>query len=550
MFHSIGCIAKRITVGLGIAGLLAAASSAVADDDFASGSRPTYAKDVAPILLSHCIECHRPGEAAPMSLMSFEEVRPWAKSIRAAVENRQMPPWDADPSVGRFSNDISLSPEQIATITAWVDSGAAPGDLATAPAAPSFATGWKLGEPDYIIELDEVAVPADGPNRFPTIEAVVRLPEDRWIRAAEVRPGNPDVLHHLVAFVAGGPLSAPGVGNTLAGWAVGMPPIQYPEGMGRRVARITKLLVNMHYQPSGVATTDKTRIGLYFGQGELKKEIASSFAGDLTFRIPPHEAAYPINGSYTFRQDAWLTTLTPHMHLRGKSAVYTAAFPDGRREELLRVPNYDFNWQWRYILEKPLFMPEGTKLEVAAIYDNSPANPFNPNPDAWVTFGEETDDEMLVAAFEFYPDEGVNPRRFTIDERIDALLAERNSPDAYRVQLDLGLILLPTVLILPPQGDGTWLFALGEQTIPMTLTPVTWEGRRFRTQMDLFGGGVIGVEGEVGEDGTILGKLDATALQAAGGPTSMFKPEGFSGVKASAGGIAAAPAASTPAGGV
>lgn len=510
-------------------------SAARADDDFNAGP-VTWSRDVAPIVMKHCAECHRPGESAPMSLLKYEDARPWAKAIRTAVASREMPPWDADPEVGHWANDISLSDTQIATIVRWVDQGAREGDAADLPATPEFVSGWKFGEPDYVVELDEVHVPADGPNLFPTLEAVIRLPEDRWIRAAEVRPGNGDVLHHLVAFVANGPLGGAGVGNTIAGWAVGMPPVQYPEGMGRKVSRLTKLLVNMHYQPSGVAATDRTRIGLYFGEGELKKEMASSFAGDLTFRIPPNDPAYPITGTHTFREDVYLTTLTPHMHLRGQNIEYTAIYPDGTEELLLRVPKYDFNWQWRYILAEPKLMPEGTRLDVRAIYNNSAENPFNPDPNAWVTFGEETGDEMLVAAFEYYVAEGVSPKRFSMDERIDMVLADRNSPDAYRVKLDLGVLTLPTILELPRDGrEGTWVFALGEQTIPITLEPLEWDGTRFTARMDLFGGGILGVIGELREDGTVEGTFDATALETEAGPTSMFKPRGFSGVKAAAG---------------
>ncbi len=525
---------RVLLAALLISGMAATHPPSIFADDY-SGGAITYAEDVAPILLSRCAECHRPGESAPMSLLSYEDTRPWAKAIRQVVSSREMPPWDADASIGKWANDISLTDEEISTLVGWVDQGAKLGNTASLPAVPDFPSGWKLGEPDYIVELDEVTVPADGPNRFPTLEALIRLPEDRWIRSAEVRPGNGDVLHHLVAFVASGPLEGAGVGNTLAGWAVGMPPVQYPEGMGRRVARTTKLLVNMHYQPNGVATTDKTRIGLYFGEGELKKEIGSGFVGDLTFRIPPNTPAYPIDGEQVFREDVYLTTLTPHMHLRGKNIEYVVEYPDGETAVLLRVPNYDFNWQWRYIFAEPLLLPEGTKLKVHAIYDNSTGNPFNPDPNAWVTFGEETSDEMLVAAFEYYPVEGVSPRRIGMDERIELVLADRQSPDAYRVKLDLGVLTLPTILELPGDGPATWVFALGEQTIPIPLENLEWNGTRFTAEMDLFTGGRLGIIGEVGTDGTVKGSFDASALELEGGPTSMFKPKGFDGFRATPG---------------
>lgn len=509
------------------------APAAHADDDYAATSAPTYAKDVAPILFENCAGCHRPGESVPMSLTSYEDTRPWAKAIRKAVVAREMPPWDADPAVGKFKNDISLTQEEIETIDRWVSMGAPLGDAAEIPELPQFPHGWKLGEPDYIIELDEVSIPAEGPNLFPNIEAVIRLPEDRWIRAAEVRPGNPDVLHHLVAFDVSNPMGSAGLGQSLAGWAVGMPPVEYPEGMGRKVGRYTKLNVNMHYYPSGIATTDKTRIGLYFGEGELKKEVGTSMAGNLSLKIPPGESAHPEKGEYYFRQDSYLRTLTPHMHVRGKSMRYTAVFPDGTDRQLLHVPDYDFNWQWRYILEEPLFMPKGAVLRVDAIYDNSADNPNNPDPTAWVTFGEETDDEMLVGAFEYYAAEGISPERVSIDQRVDEILARVDSEDAFRVKLDLGIMKMPTVLLLKQGAEsGQWIVSLGEQTVPIPLESVSWDGSRFNTAMSLFGGSEVLISGEITEDGLIRGDFDATALIAEGGPTSMFDLKGFEGHKA------------------
>lgn len=512
---------------------LVSAVHGVRADDFPASQAPTYARDVAPVLLKNCAECHRPGESAPMSLLSYEETRPWVKAIRKAVVSREMPPWDADPSVGTFKNDISLTSEEIETIERWAAAGAPFGEEADLPEVPQFTSGWKLGEPDYVIELDEVSIPADGPNLFPNIESVIRLPEDRWIRAAEVRPGNPDVLHHLVAFVVNNPMGSTGLGQSLTGWAVGMPPVQYSEGMGRKVGRYTKLMVNMHYYPNGMATTDRTKIGLYFGAGELKKEVGSSFAGNITLRIPPHAAEHQETGEYFFRQDSYLSTLTPHMHLRGKTIKYTAVFPDGSERMLLNVPKYDFNWQWRYILDEPLLMPKGSVLKVAAVYDNSTANPHNPDPDAWVTFGEETGDEMLVGAFEYYPVEGVSPERISLDQRVDELLARVDSPDAYRVKLDLGIMQVPTILILGRGApSGEWIVSLGEQAIPIPLQSVAWEGNRFSSSMSLFGGGAVLVRGVMGEDGTVQGDFDDSALQSAGGPTSMFDLKGFEGHRA------------------
>ena len=246
-----------------------------------SAADVTFSKDIAPILNARCVTCHRPGEVAPMPLRTFEETRPFARSIKDKVIARQMPPWFADRSIGEFANDPSLSAKEIATITAWVDAGAPQGNPADLPKPQAFTEGWQLGEPDYVVELPEVQIPATGRDYFPTPNLTLDLKEDHWVRAIEVRPSNREVTHHSVIFAAGNPLSlmmggSDGFFDVLAVWAVGTAPTVYPEGTGRWIRKGEMLRTNLHYHPNGTAQTDRTRIGFYYGKGELKKSPPAS----------------------------------------------------------------------------------------------------------------------------------------------------------------------------------------------------------------------------------------------------------------------------------
>ena len=377
-----------------LAGVISAALTVGAYAD----SPPTFTKDVAPIFHAKCADCHRPGEIAPMSLLTYEEARPWAKSIAKNVAARDMPPWKADPSFGKFTNDISLSDDEIAIIVDWVSAGAPRGPRSDMPDIPVFKEGWRLGEPDYIIDLDAIDVPAEGPDFFPNIDVQVDLPEDKWIRAVEIRPGNRKALHHLVAFLGGGASSATAIPDFLAVWAVGTSPAVYPEGTGRKVSKDAQLRMNMHFHTYGEAVTDRTRIGLYFADEEPKKAINGQFAGTVNFRIPAYDNDYRVDSRYLVDEDIQLISFFPHMHTRGKSMKYTATYPDGTQEILLNVPKYDFNWQWFYYPEEPITLPEGTVLDIEAHYDNSSGNPNNPDPSIDVTFGDDTYSEMMFGA--------------------------------------------------------------------------------------------------------------------------------------------------------
>ena len=396
----------------------------------AASAEVTFSRDVAPILNQHCVSCHRLGEIAPMSLATYREARPWARSIQRAVSSGAMPPWFAAPSVGEWANDPSLSEQEINAIVAWVEGGAHPGDPALLPEPPRFTDGWRLGEPDYVIELPGVTVPADGPDLHVNQYVTIDIPERRWIRAVEFRPGAPEVNHHQLAFRAdftgmvedgvpltpkealraSGSVDGRGYFNVLAIWSAGTAPTEFPHGAGRWVEPGDVVVMNQHYHPNGEEQTDRTRIGLFFGEGELHSEIQAVLAGEMEFLIPAGAANHRVEYRHEIARDSMIVSYFPHMHLRGKGMSYTAHYPDGNSELLLDVPEYDFNWQLFYYPEKPKLMPAGTVIEIVAHYDNSAANPDNPDPTRDVGFGLESTDEMMFGVFELVEVDGEDER--------------------------------------------------------------------------------------------------------------------------------------------
>ncbi len=371
----------------------------------------TFTKDVAPILYNKCIECHRPGEIAPMSLLNYKEVRPWAKSIRERVVDRTMPPWSADPKYGHWANDPRLSPDEIATIVSWVEGGAKEGNPKDLPAVPKFTVGWTIGKPDVILEMpEEYTVPADGTVPYLYFSMPTNFTEDKWIQAMEIRPGNRSVVHHVIAYAQPASVkdTAPGGEGELRNGRVhlgGITPnktgIVYGDGMARLIKKGSNIVFQMHYTTNGQVTKDRTRIAFVFAKEPGKKELVTGNAINARFVIPAGDGNYEVKASKTFDEDVLITSFMPHMHVRGKAFVYTAVYPDGRSEILLNVPKYDFNWQHTYLPAKPILLPKGTRLDCVAHFDNSENNKYNPNPSQVVRWGDQTWEEMMIGWFTF-----------------------------------------------------------------------------------------------------------------------------------------------------
>ncbi len=365
---------------------------------------PTFAKDVAPIFYKSCVECHRPTMFAPMSLVTYDDARPWARSIKQRVVARAMPPWGADAAHGVFKNDPSLTADEIDTIARWVDGGAPKGDDADLPAVPQFVDGWTIGKPDAIFTMEEeFQIPAEGAIPYQYLRVPTHLTEDKWIQAIEIRPGAAAQVHHVIAFTqpAGTPISGNGVlGPTnIGGTTPNKPGIRYPDGVARLLRGNSDIILQVHYTTNGKPAADRTRVGIIYAAQAPAKLAAGGMVLQPRFVIPAYDGNAEVKGMTKLQRDTMVTTLTPHMHVRGKDMIYIAHYPDGTSETLLSVPKYDFNWQITYELAKPKVLPKGTDVEVIAHYDNSPNNKFNPDPSKDVRWGDQTWEEMMIGFF-------------------------------------------------------------------------------------------------------------------------------------------------------
>jgi mono/diheme cytochrome c family protein len=367
----------------------------------AKSGAPTFAKNVAPILYKSCAECHRPSGIAPMSLIEYKEVRPWAKSIRERVVDRTMPPWFADPKHGEFANDPSLTQAEIDTIRAWVDAGSPNGDDKDLPPAPKFIEGWTIGTPDKVLTMrEEASIPAEGVVPYRYYRIPTDFTEDKWIQAIEIKPGDRRVVHHVIAMYTSSAASGNGSGAARAGGLGGITPnktgIVYPQGTARLLRKGSNIILQMHYTTIGEATKDRTSVGLIFAKEAPKRVLGGGQVMNLGFVIPPGAPNHEVKASKTFQEDTYLIAMMPHMHVRGKDFTYTVTYPDGRSEIILHVPKYDFDWQLTYELKKPLLLPKGTKLDCVAHFDNSTRNKFNPDPTSEVRWGDQTWEEMMI----------------------------------------------------------------------------------------------------------------------------------------------------------
>ena len=414
-------------------------------------SAVTFNKDVLPVLQENCQSCHHAGGIAPMPLVTYENTRPWAKAIKAAVLNKQMPPWFADPHVGEFRNAPNLTAEEISSLVAWADTGAAEGDAAAKPAAVQWTDGWRT-QPDVVVSMPEPhKVEAKGDAEI--LEFMVPNPftEDTWVSSIEVRPGDPSVVHHVIvqipentqqgfltravpvnvlvaqaqqAFSGGGSYFDPiilsmerktgkGAFMTMeAVYAPGTSPIDFGYRNSAKLIRGGKpIRIEVHYTPNGRETTDQTKIGFTLAKAPAERRfviMAPEHLVDSSKSIPAGDANYETTGELTFTQDAELVWFMPHMHLRGKDMSYNLIYPDGRRQTVLNV-KYNFNWQLGYELREPIQVTKGTRLVVVAHHDNSANNRMNPEPQNDVPWGELTSQEMMLPWFGVVVDGDAKP---------------------------------------------------------------------------------------------------------------------------------------------
>jgi hypothetical protein len=398
---------------------------------------PTFYKDVLPILQDHCQSCHRPGEVAPMPLVTYKQTRPWANAIAHEVQMKMMPPWFADSRYGRFANDPSLTEQQISTISAWVAAGAPAGNSLDAPPAKEWAKGWNIARPDLVVRMPRpVQIPARGEVEY-TYEIVpTHFTEDRWVQMSEFRPGSPAHVHHAVVYIRPpdspwlrhAPIGEPFTASTLKDpleqrqahettsdlllvYAPGSSPDQWPDGMAKFVPAGSDLVFQMHYTTNGTAAEDQTGVGMVFAKTPPKQRVITLQLNNHSLIIPPGADDFRVEVQGTLPNDATLLSLFPHMHLRGKRFEYDIVRDDGSVEVLLRV-NYHFHWQLSYRLAEPRLLKAGTKLRAIAWYDNSKNNPHNPDPTKTVTWGDQTSDEMMVGFFDVAVPAGMDKWKF------------------------------------------------------------------------------------------------------------------------------------------
>ncbi|HLY11683.1 MAG TPA: peroxiredoxin [Planctomycetota bacterium] len=377
----------------------------------AVSGKVTFHKDVEPIFQKRCLECHRPNEIGPFSLLKYDKAKASAKQIKDVVVKRRMPPWHADPNVGEWKNDRHLSTLEISTIAAWVDAGAPEGNPKDAPPATKVAEGWHIGTPDATWSIPRKEhVPAEGTVPYRTSLVPTLLKEDKWVQAVEVRPGARTVVHHVLVFVVY-PLNRlkeqprlDGLNGYVGIYVPGEGPTTFPDGMGKYVPAGATLAFQIHYTPSGEAADDQTQIGFVWAKRKPDQEVVTHSVHSQRIKIPPEAPDHPEEASFTFPTDAKILSFLPHMHVRGKAFKYVAVSPEGKEEVLLDVPRYDFNWQTCYRLKEPKAVRKGTTIHAYARFDNSKNNPANPDSSKEVRWGQQTWEEMLVGYLDYVKD--------------------------------------------------------------------------------------------------------------------------------------------------
>jgi peroxiredoxin len=374
-----------------------------------SDAAVTYSNQVAGILQNRCVECHREGEIAPFALTDYDEVAGWAETIEEVVRDERMPPWHASEKYGQFENDRSMPAEEKEAIYAWVRAGAPEGDRKDLPKPRTWTAGWQLPrEPDFVMPITEkpFRVRAEGELRYQYFQIDPGFADDRWVDAIEIQPGNRAVVHHVLMFAGTQEDVRERDGGSHGYDAIFVPGQRvkaYPTGTARRIVAGSQLIFQVHYTPNGSEQFDQSRVGMTFVDPKsVEYEVRTASAVNTELRIPAQDANYRFeSASPRLPADARLLALMPHMHLRGKSFFYEAILPGGERKPLLDVPNYDFNWQTAYRLAEPMDLPAGTRFHCEAHFDNSDANPNNPDPTKTVRWGEQTWDEMMIGYYDY-----------------------------------------------------------------------------------------------------------------------------------------------------
>jgi len=425
----------------------------------------TFTRDVAPIFYKHCAACHQPDDIAPFSVLEYKDVLPWKETIRQKVSAREMPPWHADPRYGDFANMARLSQQEIDTVVNWVALGAKEGDAKDLPELPPVVSGFEIGKPDYVLEMSqEYTVQPHSADQYVYVTFPTRFKEDKWVQAAEIIPGNKRIVHHVIAHVlppqatsgaaqrlggefpqadadpssifykegslsrvkmdapviddganaaSGGSLfrrptgddGAAGYSMLLASYAPGKGADIYPAGTAKRIPAGSTIILQIHYSSFHgaieTAQKDQTAVAIVFAKSPPTRRAITATVPNHFFKIPPGAPNHQVTAAYTFDRDVELISYMPHMHMRGKDMKYEALYPDGRRETLLSVPRFQFNWQTVYRLKKPIAIPKGTKLIVTAHFDNSSRNMHNPDATKAVRWGDPTYDEMMIGWIEY-----------------------------------------------------------------------------------------------------------------------------------------------------
>jgi len=406
-----------------------------------SAATPTFNKDVLPVLQARCQECHREGEIGPMAFTSYKEVRPWAKAIREVVRSRKMPPWFADSAYGHFSNDRSLTQQEIDTLAAWADAGAPEGSPKDAPSRRSWPTGWAIPKPDMVVSMPTAFdVPLNGTVDYQYIVVPTGLTEDKWVRIVEARPSARAVVHHIVVYIRepdskwlrgeaqpGIPFVPPrktpdgkprndigGAGSDiLTIYTPGNIPDTFKPGQAKLIKAGSDLVFQMHYTANGkAAASDKSSVAMIFANERPAERVLTLALANDKFVIPPGDGNYKVTTSAELPNSGTLLSFFPHMHVRGKAFEYKLTQPGEEQKTLLKVPNYNFNWQLTYRLEQPIELKEGAKMDMAAWFDNSANNPFNPDPKAEVRWGEQSWEEMMIGFFDVAVPSNVDKRNF------------------------------------------------------------------------------------------------------------------------------------------